>query len=145
LVARWAKAAKPANIEVVAAGALGGRTPEIGIGEKCLEQGRNRFPSGGEPASTIEMAADFFVRPRVQQDISRSGIEAGDRTPRWKVRDVGDAAEIRNDAMTARIAKPSRVKSRNQRGTLSTGGDVPVAKIGDHRDAGMLGEPRGVA
>src|SRR5450759_2987669 len=83
--------------------------------------------------------------PQVEQYVARAGIETGDYAVRWQIGQVGDAADIDDDAMRGVGAEHGGVKGRDQRRALAASGDVAAAEIRDHADAGELGKQRRVA
>jgi hypothetical protein len=85
------------------------------------------------------------VRPRVEEDVTRSRVEACRRSLAGKVGEIGYAADIGDDAVPARVPEHSRMKRWYKRGALSARGDIAASEIGDHSDAGALGKPRRVA
>src|SRR5487761_2080174 len=80
------------------------------------------------------------VDPQIEQNIARSGVKARDRATRWQVAQVGDAADIDDDAMLRIGAEYGGVKGWNQRRTLAARSDVAAAEIRNHADAGEFGQ-----
>ncbi len=66
------------------------------------------------------------------------GVESADSSARRQVGDIGDAADVDDDAMNLLILEQCRVKRRHQRRTLSAGGDVAAPEVRHDGDVGAL-------
>ncbi len=76
--------------------------------------------------------------PQVHQAVAGAAIESRCR-PAWReIGQVGDAADVEDDAVRAGSPKERVVKGGHQWGTLAPGGDVAAAEIGDNGDARPL-------
>src|SRR5258708_516887 len=121
---------EPRKVEMIAAGALRWRAREIPIGPErvkkiCVE------PPGPAPRTvTIEGLAGVALAPSVEQRVAGSRIEAAHRSGWREIRDVGNAAEIDDDAMPIVHPKQRGVKRRDQRRALPAGRNVATAEIG---------------
>ena len=82
--------------------------------------------------------------PRVEQHVRRPRVEAADRALRWQVGDVGDAAQVGDDAVRTGVAEHRGVECGNERGAMATRRDVAHPEIRDHRDVRLLGDARRV-
>ena len=80
------------------------------------------------------------MRPRIQQHVAGAAIEAAGRLSRRQIGQVGDAADIEDDAMSRRVAEHCIVESRYQGRALAAGRDVAAAEVGHDRDAGQFGK-----
>src|SRR6267378_3746866 len=129
---------------MIAARALGWRAPKIRVGKKPLQQGCDRPAPCGKRPSAIEVAAESFTRPGVEQNVARSCVEACNGTFAGKIGQVGYTAEIDDDAVAAWVPENSRMKRRYERCTLPARSDVAAPEIGDHRNARALRKPRRV-
>ncbi len=77
--------------------------------------------------------------PEVEQHVARTRIESAHRSARRKIGEVGDPAEVDDDAMHAGTEQ-RRVKRRHERRPLPTRGDIAAAKVRDHGDVHALGD-----
>ena len=96
----------------------------------------------------VQFAARELERQGVDHHVAGSGVEGDDvfgRASGRNHRDVGDAADVERDAAAPRVAEEQVIDVGDQRRALAAGGDVARAEIGDHRDAGALGEHGGFA
>ena len=81
--------------------------------------------------------------PQVEEDVAGTGVETSDGTSYRQVGDVGDAADIDDDAVT-RSCEKRRVKGGDQRRAFAAGRDIAAAKVGDDGDSRTLGYARRV-
>ena len=96
--------------------------------------------AGGPGAAAVEVQAPVTGYPGIQQAVAWPGIEADDRSVAHQHGDIGNAADIGDDAVFGGGAKHLVVEGGHQRSALAAGGDVAAAKIRDHGDAGQFGE-----
>lgn len=68
------------------------------------------------------------------------GVDVGQGTGGREDRDVGDAAEVEQNAGDNRVAEEVEVEDGNKRSTLSAGGEIGGAEVGDNGNAEALGE-----
>ncbi len=80
--------------------------------------------------------------PGIHQEISRAAVEAAHRLARIEVGQVGDAAEVEDHTVLARVAEYGGMKGRHQGRALAAGGDVAAAEIGDDGDPAEFGQQR---
>src|SRR5260221_428305 len=130
---------------MIAARALGWRAPKIRVGKKPLQQGCDRPAPCGKRPSAIEVVAESFTRPGVEQNVAGSRVEACYEPFSGKIGQIGYAAEIDDDAVAARVPENSRMKRRYERCTLPARSDVAAPEVGNHRNAGTLCKPRRIA
>src|SRR5206468_6199748 len=135
---------EPWKMEPIAAGALRRRTREIRIGLERAQQRRIKLPGRSPCAIAIEGRARVTFAPGIEQRVARSGVEATHRPERRQVGEIGDAAQIDDDTMPIVLPEQRSVQRGHQRSPLPSGSYIATAKVGDHRDAGCLREPRGV-
>jgi hypothetical protein len=89
--------------------------------------------------------AESLTRPRVEQNVAGSCVEACYGSFTGKIGEIGYTAEIGDDAVAARVPENSRMKRRYKRCTLSARSDVAAPEIGDYCNARALDKPRRIA
>src|SRR6267378_224327 len=125
---------------MIAARALGWRAPKIRVGKKPLQQGCDRPAPCGKRPSAIEVAAESFTRPGVEQNVAGSCVEACYEPFVGKIGQIGYAAEIDDDAVAARVPENSRMKRRYERCTLSARGSRWRIRLGRLRRVSQAGD-----
>ena len=113
---------------------------QIGLVHELREQGGVISGRCRPTRRAVERVGSVARNPRVEESIRRARVETGDHGAALEHRDVGDAAEIEDDAILRVTAEYLVVKYRQERSPLAACGDVAAAEIRDDRDAGHLRE-----
>ena len=140
-------ALEPGEGELFGAGALWRGVGEVGLGEESGEEGGQDLAAGGEGAVAVHGRVEDAARPGVEERVARAGVEAEERRGgRGGERgEVGDAANVDDDAVAVGGAEDGGVKGRNERRALAAEGEVFATEIGDDGDAGVGGDHVGIA
>jgi len=103
------------------------------------------FPARSPVAIGIKSQTALATDPVIHQDIARPAVPAEHRPIGREDGQIGDAADIDDDAGLVGRAENGLVKSRHQRRTLTAGSHITRTEVADHGDAGQLGEQGMVA
>ncbi|GAB2485913.1 hypothetical protein GCM10026982_07630 [Nocardiopsis aegyptia] len=119
----------------------------IGIGEQVVQQGGVGCAGAGERATRVDAgpAAGHPAHGGVHEGVGGTGVERLWWGSVAHDGDVGDAAEVERGGRCTAVGEEEAVQERGQRGALAPGGHVGRSQVGDHRKAGGLGDPRGLA
>src|SRR5437868_14679048 len=134
--------------KLLPASGLGRRLPQIGESQELLQDVVAYFAASGEVAIMVIRPAEEFFGERVDDHVARSGVEGDDLIRAGTGRDGGEvsnSAEVEQDASLARMAEEKIVEQRNQRRSLTAGGEIGRAKIGNDGNRGASGDDRGFA
>ena len=93
-------------------------------------------------AVLVERTPQMPLCPGIEQHVARPAIEPGSRVTRRQIGEIGDAADVENDAMRCRRAEHRVVEGRYQWRTLPTSRDVAAAEVGNDVDTGQFGQQR---
>src|SRR5439155_11606801 len=137
-------ALEPRKVEMIAAGTLRWRPREIRVGLERGEELRVKPPGRTPRPVTVEGLASVMLAPCVEQCVAGPRVEAAHRSCRREIRDVGNAAEINDDAMPIVQPEQGGMQRGDQRRALPSRRNIATAEIGDDGNARRLGEPGGV-
>ncbi|OIQ68462.1 hypothetical protein GALL_499470 [mine drainage metagenome] len=84
----------------------------------------------------------MLLRPCVEEHIAWAGIEAQRAAVGKQQAEIGESAEIEHRDIPPGTGEHCAVEGGNQRRSLAACRHVSAAKIGHHRDACALGQPR---
>ena len=126
---------------------LGGGSGEVGFLQQQVAAVRAcTLPDGGKRAIPVKGCAQVFAGPQVHQAIARPGVEAADTGHRRRSSVIlRDAADVHHHARFAGRAEGRGMEGRHQRRRLTAGRHVAAPEVGDHVDAGALGDAVGIA
>ena len=90
------------------------------------------------------MCALVSLNPGIEQHIARAGVPAAHSAVYGQVGDVGDAADVGDDAVRLGMLQHLGVEGGHQRRALAACCDVTAAEIGDDGDAREFGKQGGI-
>ena len=87
----------------------------------------------------------MLLAPAIEQGIGRAGVKAQHRAVARDQRQVADAAQVEHRTVFVAGTQHRQVEGRHQRRALAAGRHIAPAEIGRRGNAGVFGDPAGVA